>query len=147
MEYKTKQIGFVIIGLCLAVIIGLSIFVVTLSSNDPTSLPAIYTMILAFIIIIILFGQLETTVFKDRIVIKFGVGLVKKTILLKDIKSVKKVKSTFMHGWGIRYTPYGWLWNISGYEAVEIEFKSERKNFRIGCKSHGELQAAIKKRL
>ena len=147
MEYKTRQTGWVIIGICIAIIAGLSIFLISLSPTDPSALPALYFTIPFFLSLILLFGQLETRVTTDRIIIKFGIGLIKKTILLNEIKSVKKVKNTFWYGWGIRYTPHGWLWNIAGYEAVEIEYKEKRKNFRIGCQSNKELQNAIKRRL
>ncbi len=147
MDYKTSQIGWVIIGICVVVIIGLSAFLVSLSEVDPTALPAIYIMIPFFILLILLFGKLETTVSQDRIVVKFGIGLIKKTILLDEIKSIKKVKNSFWYGWGIRLTPHGWLWNIAGYEALEIEYKTDRKNFRIGCSSNEELHAAVKKRM
>lgn len=147
MEYKTKQTGWVIIGLCCAVIIGLSIFLVSLSEVDPSAMPALYFMTAFFSLLILLFGRLETTVNNDSITVKFGLGLIKKTIALSDIKTIKQVRNTFWYGWGIRLTPHGWLWNIAGYEAVEIEFKAERKNFRIGCKSSEELEKAIKERL
>ena len=147
MEYKTRQTGWVIIGICIVMIACLSVFLLSLSHSDPTVLPALYVLIPFFIALILFFGNLETIVSKDHITIKFGIGLIKKTILLKEIKSVKKVKNTFWYGWGIRLTPHGWLWNIAGYQAIEIEFKGERKKFRIGCKSNEELLAAIKSRL
>jgi hypothetical protein len=94
-----------------------------------------------------LFFRLESKVFEDRIEIKFGVGIIKKTIEFKEVEEVQKVTNKFWYGWGIRYTPHGWLWNISGYEAVQFQLKGKSKGFRLGCKNHEEMYQAIKTQL
>jgi hypothetical protein len=45
-------------------------------------------------------------------------------------------------GWGIRWTPASWMWNVSGFDAVEITYASG-KRFRIGTNQPKELAAAI----
>jgi len=41
-----------------------------------------------------------------------------------------------------RQTPHGWMWNISGLDAVEIEYR-DGKCFRIGTGDPQELLAAL----
>jgi hypothetical protein len=54
--------------------------------------------------------------------IRFTNNILRKTFLLSEIKSVKKVKNHWYYGWGIRvwFWPYMWIFNISGFDAVEI---------------------------
>ncbi len=47
------------------------------------------------------------------------------------------------YGWGIRWTPNGWLYNVSGFYAVEIKMKTGKK-YRIGTDAPNELEKAIK---
>jgi hypothetical protein len=53
-----------------------------------------------------------------------------------------------MTGWGIRALHKGWLWNIAGLDAVELELKTGRV-FRIGTDDADvdDLIAAIKSHL
>ena len=43
---------------------------------------------------------------------------------------------------GIRLTRHGWMWNISGLDAVELEYKDGKK-FRIGTNQPQKLCQAI----
>lgn len=47
-------------------------------------------------------------------------------------------------GWGIRITPHGMLYNVSGSEAVEIRMKNVRR-FRLGTDEPEVLRGAILK--
>lgn len=46
------------------------------------------------------------------------------------------------YGWGIHLTPHGWLYNVSGSDAVEIRMKTGKK-YRIGTDVPEELERAI----
>jgi hypothetical protein len=147
MEYKTKQIGWMIIILTVGVLLGIFLFLPKLMAMDPNAGVAFYSTSGVFFFVLLLFYQMETSIDEKVIEIKFGIGLIKKTIPIADIESVTAVKNSWWFGWGIRLTPYGWLWNISGYDAVELLKKSDGKKFRIGCKDSAELESEIKKRL
>jgi hypothetical protein len=41
------------------------------------------------------------------------------------------VKNPWYYGWGIRLIPGGWLYNVSGFWAVELQMKNG-KRYRIG---------------
>jgi len=47
------------------------------------------------------------------------------------------------YGWGIHFTPNGWLCNVSGSSAVEIIMKNGKK-YRIGTNVPSELEQAIR---
>jgi hypothetical protein len=80
--------------------------------------------------------------------IKFGYGIFKKRFKIKEIASVKIVRNKWYYGWGIRFwwKPRMIIYNISGYDAVEIKLKNKRI-YRIGTDEPKKLEQAIKKRI
>jgi hypothetical protein len=74
--------------------------------------------------------------------LKFGPGLFKKKFALKDIASAESAKTDFWQNWGIRLYRNGWLYNIAGFDAVEIKMKNGKIN-AIGTDQPQELAAAI----
>jgi hypothetical protein len=146
MEYKTKQVGWVIIGLIVGIAITLTVISFILEGTSQEFTRATIIFMTVFALLPFLFGSLQTTVNDKDIVIKFGIGLIKKTIPLDTVKSMKVVRNKFIYGWGIRFTPHGWLWNIAGYDAVEFEIDGIKRKFRLGCKDPKEMIKAIKKR-
>jgi hypothetical protein len=92
-----------------------------------------------------LLGWLTVTVDEEMITARFGVGLVRKKIRIKDIQNAAQVRNKWHYGWGIRMGPSGWMFNVSGLDAVEIELKNGGK-FRIGTDEPEELARAIQVR-
>lgn len=56
----------------------------------------------------------------------FGLGFWKKSISRSAIVKVHAVKTNWWDGWGIRITPTGWLYNVSGFDAVAITTQQDR---------------------
>ena len=65
--------------------------------------------------------------------------------MLKEIISAKSVKNRWYYGWGIRiwFWPYMWIYNVSGFDAVEIIMRNG-KIYRVGADTSKELEVAIK---
>jgi hypothetical protein len=72
----------------------------------------------------------------------FGIGVIRKKIALADIVGARQVRNRWYYGWGVRMTPGGWMFNVSGLDAVELELASG-KRFRIGTDRPQELLRAI----
>ena len=87
-----------------------------------------FTLLLA-----VFFWGLAVEVNQDEVRLSFGIGIIKKTILRELIVDVEQVRNSWWYGWGIRLTPHGWMWNISGLDAVELTYRNGKK-FRIGTK-------------
>ncbi len=79
----------------------------------------------------------------DHIGLKFGIGIISKKIPYREIASVERVRNPWYWGWGIKKIPGGWMWNISGLDAVELTFKNGRK-FRIGTNEPEVLAEIIR---
>ncbi|MBK9953017.1 MAG: hypothetical protein IPP10_16520, partial [Candidatus Competibacteraceae bacterium] len=71
-----------------------------------------------------------------------GIGLIRKSIPLAEIVEVKPVRNSWLHGWGDSLDAPGWLYNVSGWEAVEITLRSG-KRFRLGTDEPQKLARAI----
>ena len=79
----------------------------------------------------------------DRVVsVRFGPGLVRRRFPLQEICEARTVRNRWYYGWGIRWTPHGWLFNVSGFDAVQIKLENGRQ-YRIGTDRPEELRAAI----
>ncbi len=52
------------------------------------------------------------------------------------------MRNPWYYGWGIRLTPTGWMYNISGLDAVQLQLASG-KRFRIGTDEPVQLKSAI----
>jgi hypothetical protein len=94
------------------------------------------------ILVLCLFHSLTVHVSKDQIKVKFGVGLICTSFAVSEIRSVKAVRNHWISGWGIRWIPGGWLYNVSGFDAVELNMASGRR-YRIGTDEPQALLAAI----
>ncbi len=88
------------------------------------------------------FSSLTVKIERGVLEIRFGIGMIRKRFPLREIESCRKVRNRWYYGWGIRLTPHGWLYNVSGLDAVEIRMKSGKK-YRIGTDEPEELMTAI----
>lgn len=77
------------------------------------------------------FSSLTVEVSPDELTWFFGPGLFRKHVRREDIAGALPVENKWWWGWGIHFTPRGWLYNVDGLEAVEIVLRNE-KRFRIG---------------
>ena len=99
-----------------------------------------------FLLILALFYRLEVTVTEDSVLLRFGIGLIKKSIPLKAVVSAEPVRNRWWYGWGVRIYPKGWMFNISGLDAVELTLRNGPR-FRIGTDDPVGLTGALRARL
>jgi len=99
-------------------------------------------MAVLFVFIFALFHSLTVHVSQSEVSLRFGVGIVTKRFLTEDIESVSAVRSHWYNGWGVRKIMGGWLFNVSGFDAVEIRH-ANGKRYRIGTDEPKALLSAI----
>ena len=124
-EYKHTQVGYVHVILYSAVILFMGYL--TVIGSEPYALIGLIVML----VVLVFFATLTVKVGDGMITVQFGVGVIRKRIQLSDVESYAQVKNPWYYGWGIRYTPRGWLYNISGFSAIELTMKNG-KTCRIG---------------
>ncbi|NOT74880.1 MAG: hypothetical protein HOP08_08110 [Cyclobacteriaceae bacterium] len=91
----------------------------------------------------LLFYKLDIAIDSERIFMKFGIGLIRKTIPLEAIADTKQVKNSFFAGWGLRYHAKYTLYNASSQKAVELSFKDKSMKIRIGTRHPEEIIAYL----
>ena len=101
----------------------------------------VFTIIL--LIVAALFWGLTVEVNKDVVRLYFGFGIIHRSILREHIVMVTQVRNRWWWGFGIKWTPHGWMWNISGLDAIELTYHDGKK-FRIGTDEPEALLEALK---
>ena len=89
-----------------------------------------------------LFYNLTVTVDQGSLTLRFGAGLIRRTVPLSDIVSVGAAKSGRLCGWGIHYAGGGWLYNVNSRELVELRLRSGGR-LLIGTDDQAGLLAAL----
>jgi hypothetical protein len=130
-------------GTWLLAILAAAVFVIVIISSFKGWQWNSSVAIGIFVIASMLFPTLTVEIEGDRLKCWFGIGLIRKEFDLAEIVEAKAVRNRWHYGLGIRYTPHGWLFNISGLDAVELALKSG-KHFRIGTDEPERLVAAIR---
>ena len=93
-------------------------------------------------LVLVDFWSLTVRVDEDAVNLRFGIGLIQRTVALERIEAAARVRNRWWYGWGIRLTPHGWLWNVAGLDAVELRLRNG-KVFRIGTDDPTGLQTAL----
>jgi hypothetical protein len=137
-SYRHTQIGTTILaGVGVAVVLlGM---VGYLAKTLHWMLPAMALLAL----IAALFGSLTTEIVDRELRCRFGIGLIRKRFPLGRVVRIETVRNAWHWGWGIRYTPHGWLFNVSGLSAVELSM-TDGKCVRIGTDRPEELARALR---
>jgi hypothetical protein len=136
MMYKHTQIGWVNLVIATTVILIMAFWA---ALN-----PIIYMVITLIVLTILLaiFSSLTVTGDSDEIMFYFGPGVVKKRINYDQIKSAEKVRNRWYYGWGVRWYGPGWLYNVSGLDAVELKL-ADGKQLRIGTDEPDQLHTFL----
>ena len=99
---------------------------------------------LLLLVTIPLFCRLRIEIDDQTLLASFGIGLIKKKVPLAQIIAYEPIRIRWWYGWGIHLTPYGWLYNVSGLDAVAITLRNGRK-FALGTDDPHGLVAAIRR--
>ena len=101
------------------------------------------SLVAMFVILTALFWSLTISVTGEYLAWHFGIGLIRKRVPLAEIESCEPTRTSFWNGWGIHWSPRGWVYNVSGFGAVEVRLKSG-KAFRLGTDEPEALADAIR---
>jgi len=134
-RYEHTQIGHVIIWTLLGII---------LIANGVTEALAHWpTLVVSLILLLclVLFYRLKITIEDETLWASFGAGIIRKRVRLAEIVGCEPIRIRWWYGWGIHLTPWGWLYNVSGFDAVAITLR-DGKRFALGTDDpHGLVDA------
>ena len=135
-KYKHTQFGWITTLAAIAGLVALGWLAYGLGIR------AILGVAIVVLLPLLSFCILTTEVTDDAFRFHFGFGLFGKRIARFDIASCRVVTNPWWYGWGIHLTPRGWLYNVSGREAVEIDLRNGRR-LRVGSDEPEALCAAL----
>lgn len=144
-QYKHTQFGTVIVvAMFLGIVVEIALACVLFNSEPPEkfAVGVLLGVAALCLLCLALFFRLTVEVADGRLAFRFGLELISKSIPLEQISSCKPVKTRMWHGWGIHYYGKGWLYNVTGFGAVEIKLESG-KQLRIGTDEPEYLCRAI----
>ena len=130
------------VGLGFALLVTLSLSAATLAAV-PWLVVALFGLLALGLLA---YATLTVEVDAEDVRVRFGIGLIRKSIPLSDIARCEIVRTPSWWGWGMHWTPSGWLYNVSGRAAVRLEMTSQRP-VMIGSDEAERLKAAIDARL
>jgi hypothetical protein len=141
------QIGWAVIA---GSAVGLGLALLVTLSLSPATLAAAPWLVVALFGLLALgplaYATLTVEVDAANVRVHFGIGLIRKAIPLAEIVRCDVVRTPTWWGWGMHWTPSGWLYNVSGRAAVRLEMTSQRP-VMIGSDEAERLKAAIDSRL
>jgi len=90
-----------------------------------------------------LFWSMTVQVTGEALEFWFGPGVIRRRVPLADIVTAEEVRTTIWQGWGIHWTTRGWLYNVSGFDAVRGHLKTG-KAILVGTDEPQALADAIR---
>ena len=135
--YRHTQIGYLTLIVILVAALGIAV------SLPNEARPVTLGVAALLVIIAVLFSSLTVEVGGEELRFHFGPGFWRKRIALAEVAAATATQNSWWEGWGIRFTPRGMLYNVSGTNAVEIEMRSGQR-FRIGTDEPEALVEAIR---
>ncbi|WP_320051742.1 hypothetical protein [uncultured Acetobacteroides sp.] len=115
-------------------------------STDPATI-ILLLVIVTLLICLLVFYQLTIMISSNSISFSLGIGLAGRTYRFSDIKSCKAVTNSALNGIGIRMLSNGWLYNVTGLKAIELQFKNRKSVVRIGTDKPEEIANLINSRI
>ncbi len=108
-EYRRSQIGYPILVTCALVAL---VFMAVLSKPVPGL--AVLALVVA------LFWRLTVTIRGGRLTYAFGFGVIRRSVLLAEIADCEPIPYQWYWGYGIRLTPQGMVYIVTGVHAVRF---------------------------
>ena len=144
IRYRHTQraglLQFLLTGIVVLALLFLIVATPAGSLRDPVALAVLIPVLAVLAIVLVLFSSLTVEVDDEALRIAFGPGLVRHAWSLDRVRS-RTVRNPWWYGWGIHLTPGGWLYNVAGFEAVQVVLADGRRR-RIGTDDPSGLAAA-----
>lgn len=140
--YRHRQTGTVILWTVGASAVVMAVLAAFFATVQPAVGAVLGLSLLVLVACLVLFGSLTVEVTTTHVRLRFGPGWIRKSFDAAEIVEAEMVQNPWHYGWGIRWTPRGWLFNVAGSDAVEIRLRNGRR-YRIGTDEPHNLLLAI----
>ena len=134
VSYRHKQPGTLILAVMLGMAFAIAVLAILMFK--VFWLTTIFLTLVAW-----LFNSLTIEITERELRWRFGPGWIRKTVPLAEITSAEPVRTG--PSWGIHWSPRtGWLYNVSGFDAVAVTLRSGKK-FALGTDEPQALAARL----
>jgi len=137
-RYEHTQVGYFITIAIVAAMVAIGIIMANTGVNWIAT-----AVLVVLAVVVALFHSLTVIISGEELVVKFGPGVISKRFKLNEIESCQAVRIPWYYGWGIRLTPQGMVFRVSGFHAVQIRLITG-KEYLIGTDVPQELEEAIR---
>ena len=145
--YKHSQFGSVI---ALGSAAGFAMATLLLVTLSTATLHAAGWLVVALFVVLavafLLFWKLTVEVDAREVRFHFGIGIIGRTVAIADIVRCQRIRVRMWWGWGLHWTPSGWLYNVGGRDAIRLELARERPVI-IGTDDAEALKRVIDERM
>jgi hypothetical protein len=146
MEYKHTQTGYLFIPVVVWMI-GMTALIASFADDEAGAALLIMALTSAVVLVVVFwFSRLTVRVSGSEVRVGFGPGWPRRVFGSYEVVGFRAVRNKWYFGWGVRKIPGGWMYNVWGLDAVELELASGKK-FRIGTNEPDELIAALRAHL
>jgi len=142
MAYEHTQYGYFGVG---TIVLMVVVAITALPESFAESMLlgwSITAMLIAIAVLVVWFSRLVVQIDQGELVASFGPGRPRKAIDLTAGTAVTPVRNAWTQGWGIRKISNGWMYNVWGLDAIEIEMPSGTIA-RIGTNDMENLLASV----
>jgi hypothetical protein len=139
-QYEHTQIGHVIIW---SLLVPAVLFAINATFGSSPHRESLLVVSVVLLITLALFYKLTIAINEEALCASFGIGMIRKRVSVAEIAACGPIRLRWWYGWGIHLTPYGWLYNVSGLNAVAITLRNGRK-FALGSDDPQALANAIR---
>ncbi|MBY6105514.1 hypothetical protein KUW19_03305 [Ferrimonas balearica] len=136
MHYHHRQRGTAM----MAILAPILLFIAVQIGRDPTAVTITVFGLLAFVAV--WFNSLTVRVDNDAVRWHFGPGFWRKSVPLAEIEQAEPIRTRWYWGLGIRMTPQGWLYNVSGLDGVRLQLRGG-ESIILGSDEPEALRQAI----
>lgn len=140
MSYRQAQTSrlplFTSIALLIAAVLAVALV------GDPLIGWLVAGLLVLAAALVVALSRLTVIVENGRVSAAFRFGWPERRIDLDGVAVARIVRNRWWYGLGIRKIPRGWMYNVWGLDAVELELDSSHV-FRIGTTDADRLLAAI----
>lgn len=110
--------------------------------DSPSAALVLVGAMVVVLATVVVYNRLTIRVTATAVTAAFGWGWPKRVIEFHEIAAIRRVRNPWIYGWGSRWIPGGWMYNVWGRSAVELVLASGSK-FRIGTDDPGGLIEAL----
>ena len=135
-HYRHTQFGWVTLG---SIVGGVLLLVLLAGIRE---LPGVSFVALPVLLIGLLFATMTVEVDATELRVHFTAGVIRRRFPLSELRGFAAVRNPWYYGWGIHKLRGGWIWNVSGFEAVELVL-ADGSLWRVGTDEPETLVRAL----